>query len=427
MSNIRSQRWLLRRRTFLRGCGVAVALPFLEAMLPLRAAAAEPGQDAAAVRRLVCVANPFGMIMDAFFPATAGLDAALPENLAQLEDLRGKFTVFSHLDHGLTGGHAGTHAFLSGVRSNEAAGLPDGNITLDQLCAERVAGKARFPVLNTSAGGNDGGGCELSWTRSGVMVPAIQKVNRVFQLLFTDDPPDQRDRRAERYRQQGSILDAVNEQAKAMDEGLGGRDRQKLDQYFTSIREVERTLQQEGEWISRPRQKVDMKEPRNGTVTQQLPILFDLVMLALQTDSTRVATIEVPGTFDTSGVGLSEKGYHGYSHHGKDPALMAGMRTIERYQIAQLARFVRKLAEADLLDSTQVLFGSGMGDGSAHTNANLPILVAGGGYRHRTHVAMPAEEGRRVPLCNLFLTMARRFGIETDRFGHSKGALQELP
>jgi hypothetical protein len=366
------------------------------------------------------------MIMDAFFPTTAGLDAALPDNLKQLEDLRGKFTVFSNLDHGLNGGHAGTHAFLSGVRYNEAAGLPNGNITLDQFCAERVAGKARFPVLNTSAGGNDGGGCELSWTRSGVMVPSIQKVNRVFQLLFTDDPPERAEQRSLRYRQQDSILDAVNEQAMAMKEGLGTQDRRKLDQYFTSIREVEQTLKQESEWVSRPRPKVDMKEPRNGTVTQQLPILFDLVALALQTDSTRVATIEVPGTFDTSGVGLSEKGYHGYSHHGKDPTLMAGMRTIEHYQITQLARFLRKLSEAGLLDSTQVLFGSGMGDGSAHTNANLPILVAGGGYRHQTHVRMPDEAGRRVPLCNLFLTMAQRFGIDTDAFGHSKGALKEL-
>ncbi len=426
MSHVRSQRWLLSRRSFLRGCGVAVSLPLLDAMVPLGASAADAEKAAASVRRFVCVANPFGMIMDAFFPAAAGLDAALPENLKQLEGLRGKFTVFSNLDHGLNGGHAGTHAFLSGVRYNEAAGLPDGNITLDQLCAERVAGKARFPVLNTSAGGNDGGGCELSWTRSGVMVPSIQKVNRVFQLLFADDPPERAEQRSLRYRQQGSILDAVNEQAKAMMEGLGSQDRRKLDQYFTSIREVEQTLKQESEWISRPRQKVGMKEPRNGTVTQQLPILFDLVALALQTDSTRVATIEVPGTFDASGVGLSEKGYHGYSHHGKDPALMAGMRTIEGFQLAHLARFMKRLGDLDLLDSTQILFGSGMGDGSAHTNANLPILVAGGGYRHQTHVKMPAEAGRRVPLSNLFLTMAQRFGIEIDSFGHSRGALKEL-
>lgn len=416
MSPTPSQRLLLSRRHFLRGVGACLALPFLESLA--RGAAQAPP-----VRRFVCVANPFGMIHDAFFPTEIGREVALPDNLAPLEELRGLFTIFSNLDHGLNSGHSGTHTFLSGVRSNEAAGMPNGNITLDQFCAERVAGLTRFPVLNTSAGSNDGGGVELSWTRSGVMVPSIQKVSRVFQMLFVDDPEDMAAQRTARYQRQGSILDAVNEQARAMNGRLSKRDQQKMDQYFTSIREVEKTLQQENDWVSRPRPKVDMKEPKNGPVTQQLPILFDLIALALQTDSTRVATIEVPGAFDATGVGLKAGSYHGYSHHGKDPALMAGMRTVERYQIEHLARFMKKLAELELLDSTQILFGSGMSDGSAHTNRNLPILLAGGGYQHQTHVKMPEEQGKRVPLCNLYLTMAQRFGIEADAFGHSKGTL----
>lgn len=375
------------------------------------------------VRRFVCVANPFGMIHDAFFPTEVGRAAVLPENLKVLEPLRGKFTVFSHLDHGLNGGHSGTHAFLSGVRSNEAAGMPNGNITLDQFCAERVAGLTRFPVLNTSAGSNDGGGVELSWTRSGVMVPSIQKVARVFQMLFVDDPQDKAAQRTARYQRQGSILDAVEEQAQVMNKRLSQRDQQKMDQYFTSIREVEKTLQQEKAWISRPRPKVDMKEPKNGTVSQQLPILYDLITLALQTDSTRVATIEVPGAFDTGAVGIAPKGYHAYSHHGKDPTLMAGMRKVEHYQMEQLAKFMAKLADLNLLDSTQILFGSGMSDGSAHTNKNLPILLAGGGYQHQTHMRMPEEQSKKVPLSNLYLTMAQRFGIQTDAFGYSKGTM----
>jgi len=424
MSNIQSQRWLISRRHFLRGVGAVMALPLLDAMISPRASAA--AGSAPAVRRLVCVANPFGMIADAFFPMEEGMDAALPENLKPLEALRGRFTVFSNLDHGLTGGHAGTHTFLSGVRSNEAAGMPNGNITLDQFCAERVAGETRFPVLNTSAGSNAGGGCELCWTRSGVMVPSIQKVSRVFQMLFTDDSPEQAGERASRYAQQGSILDAVSEQAREMNARLSKADQEKMDQYFTSVREVERTLQQENAWVSRPRPKVDMKEPKNGTVTQQLPILFDLIALALQTDSTRVATVEVPGAFDVTGVGLEAKGYHGYSHHGKDPTLMAGMRKIERYQMEHIARFMERLTELGLLDSTQILFGSGMGDGSAHTNKNLPVVLAGGGYQHRTHARMPEEQGKRIPLGNLYLTMAHRFGIEADSFGHSKGTLAGL-
>ena len=252
------------------------------------------------------------------------------------------------------------------------------------------------------------------------------RVSRVFQMLFVDGSPDQAAQRSAWYQRQGSILDAVNEQAQAMNSRLGARDRQKLDQYFTSIREVERTIQQENRWLSHPRPKVDMQEPKDGPASQQLPLLFDLVVLALQTDSTRVATIEVPGSFDPAGVGLDTTSYHGFSHHGKEPALMAGMRVIEHYQIELLARFIKKLGELELLDSTQILFGSGMGDGSAHTNRNLPIIVAGGGYKHQTHINLPEEQGKRVLLSNLYLTMAQHFGIETDVFGHSKGTLAEL-
>ncbi len=406
------------RRHFLRGVGVTVALPWLETLSRAAGPAAE--------QRFVCVANPFGMIQDAFFPTEAGSAAALPENLKSLDRLRGKFTILSHLDHGYNGGHGATHSFLSGVRMSEAAGMPDGNITLDQLCGGQVAGQTRFPVLNTAAGPTDGGGVELSWTRNGVMVPPIQKVSRVFKMLFLDDPSEQAGSSGARYDEQGSILDAMREQAKSLNSRLSKQDQQKLDQYFTSIREVEQSLQQEKAWLSRPRPQVNMKEPPNGTVSQQLPILFDLITLALQTDSTRVATLEIPGSFDAAAVGIDPKGYHAYSHHGKDPSLMAGMRKIERYQIEQLARFIEKLGELELLDNTQILFGSGMGDGSAHTNKNLPIIVAGGGYKHQTHLVLPEEQGRRVPLCNLYLTMAQRFGIEANTFGHSKGTFTEL-
>ncbi|MCB1232943.1 MAG: DUF1552 domain-containing protein [Verrucomicrobiae bacterium] len=406
------------RRHFLRGTGACLALPFLETL----ARAEAPAK----VSRFVCVANPFGMIRDAFFPTETGLEATLPTNLAPFESLGGKFSVFSHLDHGINGGHSGTHAFLSGVRSTEATAMPDGNITLDQYLGELSAGQTRFPVLNTSAGSNNGGACELSWTRSGVLVPAIQQVSRVFKLLFVDEGPEAASQLSDRYDRQGSILDAVQSQAKAMDQRLTKRDREKLDEYFTSIREVESAIQREQAWVHRPRPGVEMKEPEDGTVTEQLPILFDLIALALETDSTRVATIEVPGAFDTRGVGLEPKGYHAYSHHGKDPGLMKGMRKIEAYQMQQLARFIETLEKRGLLDSTQVLFGSGMGDGSAHTNSDLPVLLAGGEHRHGGHVVLPEEKSKRVPLSNLYLAIAQQFGAETDRFGHSTGTLSDF-
>jgi hypothetical protein len=419
MSHIQTKRWRISRRHLLRGAGACLALPLLESM-------GIGAETETQVRRFVCMANPFGMIHDAFFPTEEGVQAALPSNLEMLEPLRGKFTVFSNLDHGLNGGHASTHTFLSGVRFNEASSMPNGNITLDQFCGERVAGLTRFPVLNTSAGSNAGGGVELCWTRSGVMVPSIQRVTQVFEMLFVNDPADQAAQRITRYQHQGSILDAVAEQARVMNRRLSHQDQQKMDQYFTSVREVEKTLQQEQAWVTRPRPKVNMKEPKNGPVSQQLPILIELITLALQTDSTRVATIEVPGAFDTGAVGIEAKGYHAYSHHGKDPTLMAGMRKVEHYQIAQLAKFIQKLSDLGMLDSTQIIFGSGMSDGSAHTNRNLPVLLAGGGYRHQTHVRMPEDQGKKVPLSNLYLTMAQRFGVETDSFGYSKGNLNSV-
>jgi hypothetical protein len=403
------------RRRFLHGSGVAIALPWLETF----ARAAEP----AAVQRFVCVANPFGMIHDAFFPTEEGLAAALPRNLVPFEKLRGRFTVFSNLDHGSNGNHGLTHTFLTGVKSTEAASRPDGCVSLDQFLAQTAAGETRFPVLNTAAAPTGG---ELCWTRTGVGVPPIGHVSRVFKMLFLDDPAETAAARGADYEEQGSILDAVNERARSTSRSVSSRDRQKLDQYLTAIREVEKSIGQEKAWLTRPRPAVDAKEPKDGTGSQNLPILFDLIALALETDSTRVATIEIPGTFDTVAIGIEDKGYHGFSHHAKDPGLMEGMRQVEHYQMQQLARFVTKLEDRGLLNTTQVLFGSGMSDGSAHTNMNLPIILAGGGYRHRTHVKMPEEKGKRVPLSNLYLSMAQRFGVETDSFGRSTGTFGEL-
>lgn len=416
MSNVQPRSPLIDRRHALRAVGSCIALPFLETFARADEQEASP--------RFVCMANPFGMVGDAFFPSGSGLNATLPANLAAWETLRGKFTIFSNLDHGINGGHAATHAFLSGVRTQESATMPEGNVTLDQYLGEANAGKTRFPVLNTSAGSNQGGACELSWTRSGVLVPAIQDVSRVFKLLFVDDSPAQATARNERYVRQGSILDAVLEQANSMNRRLSSRDQAKMDQYLTSVREVEIAIEQEQAWVHRPRPKVDLVEPKDGTVTQQLPILLDLIALALETNSTNVATVEVPGGFDAKGVGLDAKGYHAYSHHGKDPTLMEGQRLIEKYQMDQLARFVQKLDDLGLLGTTQVLFGSGMGDGSAHTNSNLPVMVAGGSHRHVTHAVMPTAKSSRMPLSNLFLGMAQQFGVEAERFGHSNGTLE---
>ncbi len=416
--------WKMDRRTFLRGTGVALALPLLEAMrLPLRAAPA-----VASPMRMVCVANPLGMLPESFFPAEAGADYRITESLRPLEKFRKEFTIFSHLDHAETGGHRAVHSFLCGLKDVEATDMPAKNISVDQRAAEFVGTKTRFPSIVASPGAEIGElALRQSWTRNGVNIPPVTSTRELFRALFMAEDPAALRQRAAAYDLNASILDAVNSQAKLLERRLGRADQQKLDEYLTSVRELERKLGMSREWLNKPKPKVDMEEPKPGAFTHELPMFFDLVTLALQTDSTRVASLGIPASLDTRDLGLTGN-YHGFSHHGKDAALQKGLLVIEKFQMVQLARFLEKLTairEPDghtLLDRTMVLFGSGMGNGSSHSNRDLPVLLAGGGFKHGEHKVYP-DAGKRVPLCNLFTTMLQRFGAEVERFNKGTGTL----
>jgi hypothetical protein len=417
----------LSRRTLLRGAGVALGLPFLDAMLPsIRAAGASATKSP---MRMVCVANPLGMLPEAFFPEGVGADYELPQSLAALAPQRDQLTIFSHLDHDISGGHRGVHAFLSGLRDKEAADWPEGNISVDQRAAESVGGQTRFPSLVVSAGRDEGEvSCKASWTRNAINIPPVDKASELFQALFLEEDAAARTRQAQRYELNASILDAVNEHAKLLEQKLGQTDRAKLDEYLTSVREVEKRLNMSREWLDRPKPVVEMSPPVDGGFTDALPMMYDLLALALQTDSTRVASLSIPGTLNTGELGL-DGSYHGFSHHGKSPVLQKGLLVIEKTQMEQHARFLAKLRSIvepggeTLLDRTMVLFGSGMGNASSHSNKDLPILLAGGGFRHGEHKAYPTEPHRRVPLCNLFTTMLQRFGVEIEKFNTGSGTL----
>ena len=424
--NFLSQNWRLPRRSFLRGCGGTLALPLLEAMAPSVARAAAAGGKP--VRRLVCIGTPFGMYPEGFFPKDEGVACTLSPALQPLERHRGRFTVFSNLDHGLKGGHGTVHTFLSGIKRLDANGHEAKNITLDQRAAEFVGADTRFPSLTTGVGG----GCEMSWTRTGVHVPPSTSSRALFRLLFTRDTPAALAAHARRHGVQGSILDTVNGEANALRGRLGRRDQEKVDEYLTSVRDVEKRLRMDAQWLDRPKPAVDRKEPADADFVESLPVFLDLIRLALLTDSTRVATLELPPTFDTGDLNL-QHGYHSYSHHGKAEDNVRGLQVIESFFMTELARFMDGLqaaAEPDgsgtLLDHTSVLFGSGMGNGSNHTNSNLPVLLAGGGFKHTGHRVLPAEERKRVPLCNLYLSLLQRFGLPLDRFNTSTGTLSGL-
>ncbi len=413
--------------------GVAVALPMLDSRPDQRAMAgclpqtATEAQSSQQARRLVCIGNPYGMIPDDFFPHEIGFDYQTPLLLKPLEKHRRDFTLFSNLDHGYTGGHRIVDTFLTGIKTSDANAAPDGNISLDQRAAEFVGTQTRFPSLTLGVGG----GCEMSWTRSGVNVPVIHSSRELFRMLFVDDSTSDKKSKALNNRRRSSILDSVNEQANSLSRQLGKQDQQKLDEYLTAVRDVEQKLAMSKHWIGKPKPNVEMREPADGGFVESLGVFYDLILLALQTDSTRVVSLEIPEGFNTTDLGLKNS-YHGYSHHGKDEKNLAGLRVIEEFQTTQFSRFLDKLKSTQLasgqalFEKTMVLFGSGMGNGSSHSNKNLPILLAGGGFQHAGHLRLPSDKRERIPLSNLYVTMLQEFGIETDRFGNSSGTFDDF-
>jgi hypothetical protein len=422
------------RRFFLKSAGVTLALPLLESLTHrvLGVGLAVGTQAGAAVTgrrplRMVCIGNALGFYQPAFWPQKTGRDYDLPQLLKPLAAHQKDFTLFSGLDHGHKGGHFAIHSYLSGVKSTDAKGMPEGNISIDQRAAETIAGATRFSSL--TIGSEDGlhGGCLMSWTRSGTRVPPIQGPRELFRKLFISDTAADRERTQDRLALQGSILDAVHGDAKSLQSHLGKRDQEKLDEYFTSVRDVEKQLELNRRWSDVPKPVPGMKEPDNVNFVSDLPVLYDLMALALQTDSTRIATLEIADGIEVAAFGL-RKGYHALSHHGQVQENIDGLLQLEAYQMDLFAKFLAKLksindGDGTLLDHTMVLFGSGMANANAHVNVNLPIILAGGGFKHGEHRAYPANGLNRQPLCNLYISMLQRFGLPVDKFGTSTGTL----
>jgi hypothetical protein len=380
-------------------------------------------------KRLVCIGNSFGFHAPNFFPKDGGKFTSIPPALLPLKDHLKNCTLFSNLDHGVKGGHFAVHSFLSGVKQSQAASMPNGNLSLDQRAAEVLGSQTRFPSLVIGSENGLHGGCQMSWTRSGVRVPPIEGPRELFRKLYLQD--DQKNQKIfrQKFDLKKSILDATLEDAKSLSKGLTGRDRDKLDEYFTSIREVERKIHQREKWQSVEKPKPSTDEPVNKNLVEDIPVLYQLIGLALETDSTRIASFEMAGAqFKTGLLGL-KNGYHAYSHHGKKQENIDALLTLEQYQTKCFANFLDQLANTksvegnSLLDETTILFGSGMGNGNAHTNSDLPILLAGNGYQTGKHQELPSSKSKRVPLSNLYLSILQDMGIEDDVFAHSNGTL----
>ncbi|MEE2938254.1 MAG: DUF1552 domain-containing protein [Planctomycetota bacterium] len=412
-----NQRTHFTRRRFLEGTGIALTLPLMESEL-----AGADARTEGHPRRLVCIANHLGYYPGNFFPKDAGRGYQISPTLQPVQRHRNDFTVFSNLDDGTTGGHKGVQAFLSGIRKDESNGFPDKNMTIDQVAAEHVGSGTRFPSITAGLGL----GTDLCWTRSGVRIPPINNPARLFEALFVQSDESSLGKERTRLARRASVLDALRESARELDQKIGSADRQKLDQYLTSVRDVERRLQMSQAWLDKPKpaSPIDPVADQARMHIEEIPLFYELLTLALQADLTRVATFEIPMGFRTSELEVGS--YHGLSHHSKSAERLGQLQIVETYLMKQFAHFIDRMKQAQVFEHTAIVWGSGMGNGSSHSNRNLPVILAGGGLKHQGHVICPAEDHKRVPLSNLWLSTLQWFGVETDRFGKSTGTFSPM-
>lgn len=370
----------------------------------------------------MCIGNHLGFWPGGFFPNATEKRESPGHTLKPIAEYSDDFTVFSHLDHGTNGGHSAVHTFLSGVRKEEAVGFPEKNRTLDQAAAEHTGSQTRFSSLNAGIAE----GTSMCWTRSGVRIPPVNNPSRLFEALFVEADAAARKRERARLLNRSSVLDAVRESANQVEKRLNTADRNKLDQYLTSVRDVERRVQMSQAWLDRPKPNSPIAAVLDEERKQidEIPLFFDLLTLALQTDSTRVATFEIPLAFRTTELEVGS--YHGLSHHGKEEGRLEQLAVVEQYLMTQFAHLLKNLHESQILNDTLVVFGSGMGNASSHSNRNLPVLLAGGGLKHQGHVVCPKEDHQRVPLCNLWLSVLNWFGSEIEQFNKSTGTFSSM-
>lgn len=406
----------LSRRTFLRGTGICLALPLLNAMRPAIGADATKG---ATPRRLVAIETNMGILPQFFFPEKAGKEFALSPYLERLAAHRQNFTVMSGTSlPGVTGGHAAERCFLTGTPHPERGGFRNG-VSLDQFAAERIGNQTRFPSL-TLAMSSEGG--TLSFTRSGAPISAERSPQKLFQTLFSQGKPEEVAANVEALQQGRSMLDFVSEQSKRLHRTLPKADQKRMDEYFSSVRELEQRLHASEEWEYKPKPKVEAQPPEDiddaREFVKKTRLMLEVMKLALETDSTRIISLFI----DTTVI-------HNITHHGNRPEALAELRGHEEKQFDALGSFLTALAGAkeegqSLLDRTMVLYGTCMGSANSHSNANLPVLLAGGGFRHGQHLAFDNENN--YPLSNLFVSMLQRLGIETGEFSTGKGTFRGL-
>lgn len=409
----------MHRRTFLRSSGISLGLPLLNSMLPrsLRAAPSEKEPD---IRRMLSICSPLGIHTPFLFPEQSGRDYEVTRYLEPLQSHREKFSIISGLHHpDVDGGHAAEKSFLTGAAHPGQPSFKN-TISVDQYAAERIGHLTRVPFLSLSANNTS-----LSYTRSGVRIPPETRPSRLFATLFLEGSTTEKAARMRQIEDGQSIMDLVRGQTSDMSRKLGREDHQTLDQYLTSVRELEKRLVTQQKWAALPKPKVD-REPVSDVedradFVRNMELMYDLIFLAFRTDSTRLVTFcGAGGNYVPTLQGVDED-WHNLSHHGRDEKKIEKLALIELEEMRLFSRFLSKLDEVregdhTLLDQTAILSGSNLGNASSHNNSNLPVIAAGGRFKHGQHLAFVPEDRKTPPLANLFVSHLQHLGLETDSF-----------
>lgn len=448
--HIPSRSSVLPRRTFLRGLGACIALPWLEAMMPARAALG------GAPRRMAFIYLPNGMDMANWTPSKMGAGYDFPSTLQPLQPHQQHLSVLSGLAHGQAraggdgpGDHARANAtFLTGVRARKTAGADIHiGISADQVAALQIGRETRLPSLEITcdSSSKQAGACDsgyacayqnnISWRNENTPMPPIADPRLIFERLFgTAEDPELAAGKALRESCRGSILDSVRQDARTLQNSLGASDRRKVDEYLTALRETEIGIQQQAKFQAQLPKVPMMEKPEGipGDFTSHVKMMYDLLALALTTDSTRIATFMVLREGSNKSypwIGVNEA-HHEISHHGGSPDKKAKLAKINQYHMERFAEFLAKLKTSregagSVLDNSMIVLGSAIGDGDRHNHNDLPVLLAGGGggaLKPGRHV----QYAKDTPMTNLYLTMMHHMNVKVDKIGDSTGLLENV-
>jgi hypothetical protein len=375
---------------------------------------------------MVCICTTLGLHAPFLFPETSGSDYKPTPYLDILASHRKDFTVIngmSHPDQSGSDGHSSGMTWLTSARHPGLAGFRN-TISIDQSLAAKIGLETRFPSLQLSTDGSS-----QSYTSAGIMIPGEQSPSRMFTKLFLEGTAEAKEAQIQKLREGKSIMDTVREETQQVQARIGKEDREKLDEYLHSVREMEQRLAAAEAWVNKPKPRVDASIPQDIKESKdligQMQLLFELIPLALQTDSTRLITVMVQGRNDVPPIPGVSIDHHNLSHHGQDTEKIRQLRLVEEAQIHAFEKLLSALnrkeeGDSRLLDSTTVVFGSNLGNANSHDTKNLPLLLAGGKFRHGQHLLLDRE--KNTPLCNLFVQIAQQMGHEIDQFGSSSSS-----